>query len=88
MTTKAKPKAKPKAAKAPKTNDKASPAPDPAHVAFMKSVLKESGPCEAVRATAKKYPSLRRSAVIAIAKACGVNPATASTQYQKARADQ
>ena len=80
MTTKT--KAKPKKS-APKVIKQA--APDPAHVTFAKSEKAKMGPCAAVRALVKRFPSLKRAAVVATAAAAGINRVTASSQYQRAR---
>lgn len=56
-----------------------------AQVEFAKEVKKADGPCEAVRATARKFKSLSRGEMLEVAKAARINKFTASRQFHLLR---
>lgn len=94
MATKSKAaKAKSGKAKSKKSNGAAKPAKAakkstvdlaPA-IAFAKTVSKEYGPVEVVRAVAAKFKSFKRGDVLSVAEALKINKYTASRQFHLLR---
>lgn len=56
-----------------------------AQVEFAKEIKKSDGPCEAIRATARKFKSLKRADMLEVAKAARINKFTASRQFHLLR---
>lgn len=82
MTTKTRKTSKPATTAA----DYDPPAVHPAALKFAKSLVKKDyGPVTVVRATAQRFPTLKRRAVLAIAETLGFNLGTASRQFQEIR---
>jgi hypothetical protein len=69
-----------------KTKSTKTPSIAPAVKLAKKMKAERFGTCDIVRVVAHKFPTLRRRDVLAVTKTVGINPGTASRQFQETRA--